>query len=103
MSYERLKRVNWKVLVVDEAHRLKNRRSKLMENFMHFKFDKTLLLTGTPIQNSMKELWSLLNFIAPDAFGTEDSFNDKFGNMTSSAQIDDLHSMIEKYFLLNSQ
>ena len=79
MSYERLKRVNWKVLVVDEAHRLKNRRSKLMENFMHFKFDKTLLLTGTPIQNSMKELWSLLNFIAPDAFGTEDSFNDKFG------------------------
>ena len=99
MSYERLKRVNWKVLVVDEAHRLKNRRSKLMENFMHFKFDKTLLLTGTPIQNSMKELWSLLNFIAPDAFGTEDSFNDKFGNMTSSAQIDDLHTMIEKYFL----
>ena len=99
MSYERLKRVNWKVLVVDEAHRLKNRRSKLMENFMHFKFDKTLLLTGTPIQNSMKELWSLLNFIAPDAFGTEDSFNDKFGNMISSAQIDDLHSMIEKYFL----
>ena len=47
----------------------------------------------------MKELWSLLNFIAPGAFGTEETFDEKFGNMTSAKEIDELHQMIEKFFL----
>ncbi len=46
-----LKPVHWKYLVVDEAHRLKNKASKLGENLKQFTFDSILLLTGTPIQN----------------------------------------------------
>ena len=97
--YDKLKRVAWKALVVDEAHRLKNRRSKLMEQLVHFKFECTLLLSGTPIQNSMDELWSLLNFISPQEFNDVDEFSEKFGNMNSAKELDELHALIEKYFL----
>lgn len=61
-----LQSVSWDVLVVDEAHRLKNDDSLLYKTLKEFETNHRLLITGTPLQNSLKELWSLLHFIMPD-------------------------------------
>ena len=58
--------VAWAVLGVDEAHRLKNDDSLLYKTLVGFDTNQRLLITGTPLQNSLKELWSLLHFIMPD-------------------------------------
>ena len=58
-----LGKINWHCLVVDEAHRLKNKDSKLVKELKKLRREYCILLTGTPIQNNMQELWCLLNFI----------------------------------------
>lgn len=58
--------VNWAFIGVDEAHRLKNDDSLLYKTMIDFKSSHRLLITGTPLQNSLKELWSLLHFIMPE-------------------------------------
>jgi SWI/SNF-related matrix-associated actin-dependent regulator of chromatin subfamily A member 5 len=60
-----LKKFNWRYLVIDEAHRIKNEKSKLSEIVREFKTANRLLLTGTPLQNNLHELWALLNFLLP--------------------------------------
>lgn len=57
--------LNWAVLLVDEAHRLKNDDSLLYKALTEFHTNHRLLITGTPLQNSLKELWALLHFIMP--------------------------------------
>merc|ERR1719187_2648344 len=63
-----LSRVPWKYIVVDEGHRLKNTNCKLMAELKTYRCSNRLLLTGTPLQNNLDELWSLLNFLMPDIF-----------------------------------
>ena len=72
-DFMELAAVRWELLVVDEAHRLKNHASKLAANLRHdsFVFQHKLLLTGTPIQNNMNELWTLMNIVDPDVFDEE--------------------------------
>ncbi|XP_041371367.1 chromodomain-helicase-DNA-binding protein 1-like isoform X2 [Gigantopelta aegis] len=60
--------VNWAFLGVDEAHRLKNDDSMLYKILFDFHTNHRILITGTPLQNSLKELWSLLHFIMPEKF-----------------------------------
>ncbi|PNJ85186.1 LOW QUALITY PROTEIN: CHD1L isoform 8, partial [Pongo abelii] len=67
-----LKSFPWSVLVVDEAHRLKNQSSLLHKTLSEFSVVFSLLLTGTPIQNSLQELYSLLSFVEPDLFSKEE-------------------------------
>uniref|UniRef100_A0AAQ5YQN1 Chromodomain-helicase-DNA-binding protein 1-like n=1 Tax=Amphiprion ocellaris TaxID=80972 RepID=A0AAQ5YQN1_AMPOC len=69
-----LKRWKWKVLVVDEAHRLKNQNSLLHKTLTEFSVGFRVLLTGTPIQNNLQELYSLLSFIQPSVFTADDLF-----------------------------
>jgi SNF2 family DNA or RNA helicase len=64
------KKFQWRYLVIDEAHRIKNEKSKLSEHVREFKSANRLLLTGTPLQNNLHELWSLLNFLLPDVFNS---------------------------------
>eukprot|EP00803_Ostreobium_quekettii_P000818 evm.model.scf_544.7 EVM.evm.TU.scf_544.7 scf_544:32803-45870(+) len=72
------KKTQWEYLIVDEGHRLKNHESKLFEILRENRSKYRLLLTGTPIQNSLNELWSLLNFLLPKVFNSSDTFDDWF-------------------------
>ena len=65
-----LQKFNYKYMVVDEGHRLKNFNCKLIRSLRDFNTANKLLLTGTPLQNNLSELWSLLNFLLPDVFSS---------------------------------
>jgi len=71
----RLAKLQWKYLIVDEGHRLKNYQCKLLEQLKQLKVANRLLITGTPLQNNLTELWSLLNFILPAIFDSLADFH----------------------------
>jgi ATP-dependent DNA helicase len=64
----------WKFIIVDEGHRIKNLNCKLIKTLKEFDSANRLLLTGTPLQNNLAELWSLLNFLLPDIFNDLEVF-----------------------------
>ena len=61
-----LKKFPWSYLIIDEAHRLKNEASSFSKTVRQFETRYRILLTGTPLQNSLHELWALLNFLVPE-------------------------------------
>ncbi|PSS36469.1 ATP-dependent DNA helicase [Actinidia chinensis var. chinensis] len=73
-----LRHYNWKYIVVDEGHRLKNSKCKLFKELKLLPVENKLLLTGTPLHNNLAELWSLLNFILPDIFSSHEEFESWF-------------------------
>jgi len=94
-----LSKIQWKALIVDEAHRLKNINSKLFEDLSTIPRDFCLLLTGTPLQNSTEELWALLHFCNPDSFASKDEFTNKFGQLQDAKQVSNLHTVLRPYLL----
>lgn len=89
---------NWKFLIVDEGHRLKNVNCRLIKELKKINTSNRLLLTGTPLQNNLTELWSLLNFIMPDIFADFEIFNRWFDfdslNLGSGANSEALNKLI---------
>ncbi|KTW32016.1 uncharacterized protein T551_00698 [Pneumocystis jirovecii RU7] len=73
-----LKHYQWKYIVVDEGHRIKNLNCRLIRELKGYDSANRLLLTGTPLQNNLTELWSLLNFLLPDIFDDLDLFQSWF-------------------------
>ncbi|XP_075872804.1 lymphoid-specific helicase isoform X2 [Nelusetta ayraudi] len=73
-----LQRYQWKYLIVDEGHRIKNLNCRLVRELKSLPTDNKLLLTGTPLQNNLAELWSLLNFLLPEVFDDLKSFESWF-------------------------
>ncbi|XP_048736383.2 chromodomain-helicase-DNA-binding protein 1-like isoform X3 [Ostrea edulis] len=90
--------VNWAVLMVDEAHRLKNDDSLLYKTLFEFNSNHRLLITGTPLQNSLKELWALLHFIMPDKFYKWSDFEDKHSSAQKTGFVG-LHKELESFLL----
>lgn len=94
------KDVNWSYIVIDEAHRLKNENSQLSKIVRIFKFRHRLLLTGTPLQNNIHELWALLNFIVPDFFSNSEKFEDYVLNADKEEKsIEKLRNVLQLFFL----
>ncbi len=61
-----LMKINFEYIIIDEAHRLKNEKAKFSSIVKQFNSNHRLLLTGTPLQNNLHELWALLNFLMPN-------------------------------------
>nr|CAD7394292.1 unnamed protein product [Timema cristinae] len=96
------KKFNWRYMVIDEAHRIKNEKSKLSEIVREFKTTNRLLLTGTPLQNNLHELWSLLNFLLPEVFTSSDDFDAWFNTNTfmgDNSLVERLHAVLRPFLL----
>lgn len=92
--------VHWSYVVVDEAHRLKNENSQLSNILRMYKFKHRLLLTGTPLQNNVHELWALLNFILPDFFHDSEKFENFVKRAGEEEQnIEKLRNILQLFFL----
>ena len=91
--------INWKCIVVDEAHRLKSYNSKLSMALRHVPSAFKVLLTGTPIQNNVEELWSLLNYLDPDEFNSLEEFQDEFGELNDKNEIIELQKILKRFML----
>lgn len=75
----RLARTKWAYLMMDEAHRIKNSGCKLNRELGFYSFERRLLVSGTPVQNNLQELWTLLNFLMPSVFdGDGEAFQKLF-------------------------
>ncbi|XP_054978692.1 probable global transcription activator SNF2L1 isoform X7 [Sorex araneus] len=96
------KKFHWRYLVIDEAHRIKNEKSKLSEIVREFKSTNCLLLTGTPLQNNLHELWALLNFLLPDVFNSADDFDSWFDTkncLGDQKLVERLHAVLKPFLL----
>lgn len=79
-------RIKWVHIIIDEGHRLKNANSRLSITLMQYYSARyRLILTGTPLQNNLPELWALLNFILPKIFNSVKSFDEWFNTPFATA------------------
>lgn len=98
-----LKKYNFAYIVIDEAHRIKNEKSKLSEVVRVFTSQNRLLITGTPLQNNLHELWALLNFLMPQMFSSSDTFDELFNSQSLQEEtlVTRLHSVRMQFFIVN--
>eukprot|EP01018_Ginkgo_biloba_P031544 Gb_16961 [translate_table: standard] len=94
-----LRGVPWEVLVVDEGHRLKNAGSKLFTLLNTFTFEHRVLLTGTPLQNNLGEMYNLLNFLQPDSFPSLTAFEEKFNHLSTAEKVEELKKLVSPHML----
>ncbi|KAL2914601.1 ATP-dependent DNA helicase Snf21 [Polyrhizophydium stewartii] len=81
-----LSKVKWVYMIIDEGHRLKNTESRLSTTLADYYSSRyRLILTGTPLQNNLPELWALLNFILPKIFNSVKSFDEWFNSPFSGS------------------
>ncbi|KAI8923627.1 SNF2 family N-terminal domain-containing protein [Entophlyctis helioformis] len=96
------KRISWQYIVIDEAHRIKNENSALSQIVRLFNCRNRLLLTGTPLQNNLHELWALLNFLLPDVFSSSEDFDNWFNTEQGGDQdqvVNQLHKVLRPFLL----
>ncbi|KAL8781032.1 MAG: hypothetical protein Q9213_006177 [Squamulea squamosa] len=102
-------KIRWQYMILDEAQAIKSAQSTRWKALLGFHCRNRLLLTGTPIQNSMQELWALLHFIMPSLFDSHDEFSEWFSKDIEShaqshtklneAQLKRLHAILRPFML----
>lgn len=91
--------IDWAMLVVDEAHRLKSNQSKFFKFLASYNIAYKLLLTGTPLQNNLEELFHLLNFLNKNKFNDLAEFQSEFADVAKEEQVKRLHEMLGPHML----
>ncbi|KAF2092225.1 hypothetical protein K490DRAFT_31930 [Saccharata proteae CBS 121410] len=96
-----LKKFAWEYIIIDEAHRIKNEESSLAQIIRVFNSRNRLLITGTPLQNNLHELWALLNFLLPDVFGDSEAFDQWFSGQGEDQDtvVQQLHKVLRPFLL----
>ena len=89
----------WRSLIIDEAHRLKNKNCKLIEGLRCIDVEHKVLLTGTPLQNNVEELFSLLNYLEPTQFHSSIEFMQEFGDLKTDTQVSKLQAILKPMML----
>ncbi|XP_043234686.1 lymphocyte-specific helicase-like [Amphibalanus amphitrite] len=84
-----LSQFKWRYLIIDEGHRIKNYECRLVQELKRYSSVNRLLLTGTPLQNNLAELWSLLNFLLPEIFDDLAVFESWFDVTSMTTEEDD--------------
>ena len=108
-DYSIFKRKRWYYIILDEAQNIKNFKSKRWQMLLNFKAKRKLLLTGTPLQNDVMEIWSYLHFLMPNLFESNEEFRDWFYSQFYNAihnnaalnkkMIQSLHSILRPFLL----
>ncbi|XP_024377849.1 protein CHROMATIN REMODELING 5 isoform X3 [Physcomitrium patens] len=96
-----LSKIKWCYLMVDEAHRLKNCEASLYTTLQEFSTKNKVLVTGTPLQNSVEELWALLHFLDSDKFKSKEHFTEHYKNLSSfdEKELANLHAELRPHLL----
>jgi len=101
-----IQKVAWRFLIIDEAHRIKNENAQLSKTVRTLKTENRLLITGTPLQNNLHELWALLNFLLPDVFASAERFDQLFdlqknaqNDETKKAIVAQLHRLLRPFMI----
>ncbi|WJX96102.1 hypothetical protein P8452_77348 [Trifolium repens] len=97
-----LRRFSWRYVIIDEAHRIKNENSLLSKTMRLYNTNYRLLITGTPLQNNLHELWSLLNFLLPEIFSSAETFDEWFqisGENDQQEVVQQLHKVLRPFLL----
>ena len=96
-----LRKFAWEYIIIDEAHRIKNEESSLAQVIRMFNSRNRLLITGTPLQNNLHELWALLNFLLPDVFGDAEAFDQWFSGQDRDQDtvVQQLHRVLRPFLL----
>lgn len=98
----RLRKLPWTYVIIDEGHRIKNEKSLLSQALRKFKSEKRMLLTGTPLNNDLHELWALLNFLQPAMFNSSEDFDDWFNFdkcLGDTTLVERLHGILKPILL----
>ncbi|KAK4755650.1 hypothetical protein SAY87_009407 [Trapa incisa] len=97
-----LRRFSWRYIIIDEAHRIKNENSLLSKTMRLYTTNYRLLITGTPLQNNLHELWALLNFLLPEIFSSAETFDEWFqisGENDQQEVVQQLHKVLRPFLL----
>ncbi|BAT77166.1 hypothetical protein LR48_Vigan01g309900 [Vigna angularis] len=97
-----LRRFSWRYIIIDEAHRIKNENSLLSKTMRLYNTNYRLLITGTPLQNNLHELWALLNFLLPEIFSSAETFDEWFqisGENDEQEVVQQLHKVLRPFLL----
>jgi hypothetical protein len=98
-GFDALQPIIWRAGIFDEAHRLKNRASKAAEVLAQFRLEHKVLLTGTPLQNNLEELYSLLHFLQPQRFESQEDFLQEYGSLERSEDVQKLQELLRPLML----
>ncbi|KAA1468433.1 hypothetical protein DENSPDRAFT_833719 [Dentipellis sp. KUC8613] len=94
-------KIKWVHMIIDEGHRMKNTQSKLVQTLTQYYHSRyRLILTGTPLQNNLPELWALLNFVLPKVFNSVKSFDEWFNTPFANSGTGDKIELNEEEALL---
>ncbi|KAJ9167671.1 hypothetical protein P3X46_019285 [Hevea brasiliensis] len=94
-----LKPIKWESMIVDEGHRLKNKDSKLFLSLKRYSSNHRVLLTGTPLQNNLDELFMLMHFLDAGKFSSLEEFQEEFKDINQEEKISRLHKMLAPHLL----